>query len=142
MTSVVLWIGSCRSCRTVSCVGENWSQAADRRGIGSACDIWGSRLFLRDSIHMGDFHSWLGQNARCITNHDHHDIRRDIGHGSSIHSLLSVSLKNLRRTFFHPDEWQSFIEAVNAAYHEFDTDRNMLERSLDLSSRIASANST
>jgi len=34
-----------------------------------------------------------------------------------------------------PQEWQGFIEMVNSAYHEFDTDRNMLERSLELSSQ-------
>jgi two-component system cell cycle sensor histidine kinase/response regulator CckA len=34
-----------------------------------------------------------------------------------------------------PEEWQGFIEMVNNAYHEFDTDRNMLERSLELSSQ-------
>ena len=33
------------------------------------------------------------------------------------------------------EEWQGFIEMVNNAYHEFDTDRNMLERSLELSSQ-------
>ena len=34
-----------------------------------------------------------------------------------------------------PEEWKGFIEMVNNAYHEFDIDRNMLERSLELSSQ-------
>jgi light-regulated signal transduction histidine kinase (bacteriophytochrome) len=33
-----------------------------------------------------------------------------------------------------PPEWAAFIEAVDAAYHQADTDRAMLERSLELSS--------
>jgi PAS domain S-box-containing protein len=53
-----------------------------------------------------------------------------------IHSLLKRQLKK----FFGvapdvPPEWMAFLEAVNAAYQEFDTDRSMLERSLDLSSQ-------
>jgi two-component system, cell cycle sensor histidine kinase and response regulator CckA len=53
-----------------------------------------------------------------------------------IHSLL----KRQMRKYFNdslevPQEWQGFIEMVNNAYHEFDTDRNMLERSLELSSQ-------
>jgi PAS domain-containing protein len=53
-----------------------------------------------------------------------------------IHSLL----KRQMRKYFNdslevPEEWQGFIEMVNNAYHEFDTDRNMLERSLELSSQ-------
>jgi two-component system cell cycle sensor histidine kinase/response regulator CckA len=53
-----------------------------------------------------------------------------------MHSLL----KRQMRKYFNdslevPEEWQGFIEMVNNAYHEFDTDRNMLERSLELSSQ-------
>ena len=33
-----------------------------------------------------------------------------------------------------PKEWQGFVEAVNRTYLAFDADRNMLERSLQLSS--------
>jgi len=33
-----------------------------------------------------------------------------------------------------PPEWAAFVEAVDAAYHQADTDRAMLERSLELSS--------
>jgi len=36
--------------------------------------------------------------------------------------------------FAIPSEWQGFINAVNDAYNEFDMDRKMLERSLELSS--------
>ena len=53
-----------------------------------------------------------------------------------MHSLLK---RQLRKYFSDslevPDEWQGFLEMVNNAYHEFDTDRNMLERSLELSSQ-------
>ena len=53
-----------------------------------------------------------------------------------MHSLL----KRQMRKYFNdslevPEEWQGFIEMVNNAYNEFDTDRNMLERSLELSSQ-------
>jgi two-component system cell cycle sensor histidine kinase/response regulator CckA len=53
-----------------------------------------------------------------------------------MHSLL----KRQMRKYFNdslevPEEWQGLIEMVNNAYHEFDTDRNMLERSLELSSQ-------
>ncbi len=59
------------------------------------------------------------------------------------HNLLRRQLKKVfGESFSIPDEWHSFIEAVNAAYHEFDVDRNMLERSLDLSSQeLLQANS-
>ena len=53
-----------------------------------------------------------------------------------MHSLLK---RQLRRYFGdakpQSSEWQDFIELVNNAYHQFDTDRKMLERSLDLSSQ-------
>jgi len=59
------------------------------------------------------------------------------------HNLLKRQLKKVfGESFSIPDEWHSFIEAVNTAYHEFDVDRNMLERSLDLSSQeLLQANS-
>ena len=60
-----------------------------------------------------------------------------------MHSLL---IRQLRRyygdSFTIPEEWQGFISAVNDAYREFDTDRELLERSLDLSSQeLLQANS-
>ncbi|HKR66384.1 MAG TPA: hypothetical protein VJZ00_21835, partial [Thermoanaerobaculia bacterium] len=60
---------------------------------------------------------------------------------SALHTLL---LRQIRKWF--PDgasaDAAPFIEAVNAAYHQFDDDRRMLERSLDLSSHeLMSANS-
>src|ERR1043166_1867450 len=60
-----------------------------------------------------------------------------------IHSLLKRQLKRcFGEGFATPREWQAFIEAVNEAYREFDVDREMLERSLDLSSQeLLSANS-
>lgn len=53
-----------------------------------------------------------------------------------IHSLLKRQI----RKYFNdaqevPAELQGFLELVNDAYFEFDTDRNMLERSLELSSQ-------
>lgn len=59
------------------------------------------------------------------------------------HSLLK---RQLKRYFggqnFMPKEWQGFIEAVNNAYWQSDNDRNMLERSLELSSQeLLQANS-
>ncbi len=60
-----------------------------------------------------------------------------------IHSLLR---RQLRQHFGSSDSipkgWQDFIDTVNNAYLEFDTDRRMLERSLDLSSQeLLQANS-
>lgn len=60
-----------------------------------------------------------------------------------IHSLLK---RQLKRCFGDnasiPDEWQEFIRMVNEAYQESDIDREMLERSLDLSSQeLLEANS-
>jgi len=53
-----------------------------------------------------------------------------------LHSLLKRQIrKYFNDSLEVPQEWQGFIEMVNNAYHEFDTDRNMLERSLELSSQ-------
>jgi two-component system sensor histidine kinase/response regulator len=59
------------------------------------------------------------------------------------HSLLKRQLKqHFGGLDSLPKEWQGFIEAVNNAYWESDTDRGMLERSLDLSSQeLLQANS-
>jgi PAS domain S-box-containing protein len=61
----------------------------------------------------------------------------------TMHSLLK---RQLRRHFGDsssvPEEWRGFVQAVNEAYREFDMDRGMLERSLDLSSQeLLQANS-
>ena len=53
-----------------------------------------------------------------------------------MHSLLKRQLKrSFGDSFEVPEEWSGFIDAVNSAYHESDMDRNMLERSLELSSQ-------
>ncbi len=53
-----------------------------------------------------------------------------------MHSLLKRQLKRyFGQEFSIPDEWQGFINAVNNAYRESDLDREMLERSLELSSQ-------
>jgi two-component system, cell cycle sensor histidine kinase and response regulator CckA len=53
-----------------------------------------------------------------------------------IHSLLKRQLKrHFGDTDGIPEEWKNFIDAVNDAYLEFDEDRSMLERSLELSSQ-------
>lgn len=52
-----------------------------------------------------------------------------------MHNLLKRQLKKaFGASFVIPEEWMNFIQMVDAAYHEFDIDRVMLERSLDLSS--------
>jgi len=61
----------------------------------------------------------------------------------NMHSLLK---RQLKRHFGDaqsvPEEWRGFIHAVNDAYREFDADRGMLERSLELSSQeLLQANS-
>ncbi len=55
---------------------------------------------------------------------------------TQLHRLLQ---RQLQRHFGDetniPDEWQGFIHDVNDAYHESDIDREILERSLELSSQ-------
>jgi PAS domain S-box-containing protein len=55
---------------------------------------------------------------------------------ATLHSLLR---RQLKRYFGDPAaipaEWHGFIAAVNDAYHQSDTDRGMLERSLELTSQ-------
>jgi transcriptional regulator with PAS, ATPase and Fis domain len=60
-----------------------------------------------------------------------------------MHALLRRQLKRyLGETEGLSDETQAFISAVNNAYMEFDADRRMLERSLELSSQeLLQANS-
>ena len=53
-----------------------------------------------------------------------------------MHSLLKRQLKrSFGDSFEMPEAWKSFIDMVDSAYHESDMDRNMLERSLELSSQ-------
>ena len=60
-----------------------------------------------------------------------------------MHSLLKRQLRRFfGDPFSTPEEWRGFVDAVNAAYQEFDADREMLERALDLSSQeLLQANS-
>ncbi|MCD4754196.1 MAG: sensor histidine kinase, partial [Deltaproteobacteria bacterium] len=60
-----------------------------------------------------------------------------------MHSLLNRQLKRyFKGRDAIPEEWQGFVEAVNDAYWQSDSDRNMLERSLVLSSQeLLQANS-
>ncbi len=59
-----------------------------------------------------------------------------------MHSLLKRQLRRHFNDRIIPPEMAEFLEFVDQAYHEFDTDRLMLERSLDLSSReLLQANS-
>src|SRR5215510_6429607 len=52
------------------------------------------------------------------------------------HSLLKRQLKRYFGDGFSvPPEWRQFVEAVDAGYREFDVDREMVERSLELSSQ-------
>jgi len=52
-----------------------------------------------------------------------------------MHDMLTRQLKrHLGNADAVPPEWMPLIHAVNDAYREFDRDRNMLERSLELSS--------
>ncbi len=53
-----------------------------------------------------------------------------------LHSLLVRQLKrHFRDAGGAPAEWRGFVDAVDSAYREFDSDRAMLERSLELSSQ-------
>ncbi len=55
---------------------------------------------------------------------------------NELHSLLRRQLKrHFDSDFVIPENWQLFISSVNEAYKQSDNDRNMLERSLDLSSQ-------
>jgi signal transduction histidine kinase len=52
-----------------------------------------------------------------------------------MHRLLKRQLKrHLINPNVLPQEWENFLQAVDEAYHQFDDDRAMLERSLELSS--------
>jgi PAS domain S-box-containing protein len=60
-----------------------------------------------------------------------------------MHSLLKRQLKRIYGDSLPgTEDWRAFVDAVNNAYREFDADRRMLERSLDLSStELLQANS-
>jgi PAS domain S-box-containing protein len=60
-----------------------------------------------------------------------------------MHSLLNRQIKRyFKGRDAIPEGWQGFIEAVNNAYWQSDNDRNMLERSMELSSQeLLQANS-
>ena len=61
----------------------------------------------------------------------------------NIHSLLKRQLKkHLVEPFCIPKELQEMFDAINNAYIQSDIDRNMLERSLDLSSQELLATNT
>lgn len=58
------------------------------------------------------------------------------------HSLLKRQIKRHLGKDKIPPEWESFLHAVDSAYEQFDDDREMLERSLELSSQeLMEANS-
>lgn len=61
----------------------------------------------------------------------------------AMHSLLKRQLKrHLLDLASIPPQWQALINDVNSAYREFDVDRRMVERSLELSSQeLVDANS-
>ena len=53
-----------------------------------------------------------------------------------LHTLLA---RQLKRTFGNldavPEVWREWLTNVNTAYHQADTDRTLLERALDLTSK-------
>src|SRR6516162_8431912 len=52
-----------------------------------------------------------------------------------MHSLLKRQLKRcFGEGFVVPPEWREFLDAINDSYCEFDADRELVERSLELSS--------
>jgi two-component system, NtrC family, sensor kinase len=53
----------------------------------------------------------------------------------NIHSLLKRQLKKNYGTRIVPEDMKPFIDMVNKAYFDFDTDRNMIERSMEHSSQ-------
>lgn len=54
----------------------------------------------------------------------------------TMHSLLKRQIKrHLGKMDSIPKEWETFVDAVNEAYWQMDADREMLERSLELSSQ-------
>jgi GAF domain-containing protein len=53
-----------------------------------------------------------------------------------MHRLLQRQLKrHIGLVENIPEDWQSFVDAVNETYHQADADRALLERSLDLTSQ-------
>lgn len=59
--------------------------------------------------------------------------------GITLRAMHTLLKRQLRRYFGEassiPEQWRGLIDAVNDAYCEFDADRGMLERSLELSSQ-------
>jgi diguanylate cyclase (GGDEF)-like protein len=54
---------------------------------------------------------------------------------ANFHALLQRQLKRyIGNEALIPDGWQAFLEAVNEAYVDFDADRRLLERALNISS--------
>lgn len=76
------------------------------------------------------------------SNDDHYDLLRGVA-VEQIHSLLKRQIRRYFGDQFQiPKEWEEFISAVNEAYLESDSDRTMIERSLELSSKeLIQANS-
>jgi two-component system, cell cycle sensor histidine kinase and response regulator CckA len=71
-----------------------------------------------------------------------HTSEETFGSGPGMHKLLR---RQLRKVFGSveavPDAMRAFVEVVDAAYHQADIDRRLLERSLDLtSSELLEAN--
>src|SRR6187397_37525 len=52
-----------------------------------------------------------------------------------MHRLLQRQLKKCRGTPDVPPEWAAFVEAVDLAYAQADADRELIERSMELSSQ-------
>ena len=53
-----------------------------------------------------------------------------------MHRLLKRQVKKfVNRSGEVPEELQKFIDAINLAYDDFDSDRRMLERSLERAAR-------
>src|SRR6202040_264970 len=74
--------------------------------------------------------------------YDHYDV----GRGLSMVPTQSLLKRQLKRFFGNdfsiPAEWDGFIAAVDNAYTEFAVDRELMERSMELSSQeLLEANS-
>ena len=125
------------------CRQKDDTQTKNGRRSGRCAQILGDKTVLTGFYSYGEI-SPFTHGARCELHNQTMTITTfsSIDHGRD-NSLLKRQIKKSFGAAFHvPVQWEKFIEAVDAAYKEFDTDRTMLERSIDLSSQeLLQANS-
>ncbi len=122
----------------ISCVGRKMvlKQRVEEEVEGVA-DVLGGTAALTGFYSYGEISPFAnGATLRAAQpdHDDHNPLRALICEGRVIpcsRVRSNATSRNPKR--YHPS-CNSFLDAVDAAYHEFDLDRGMLERSMELSS--------